>query len=117
MSTIGKNIKARRQGLDLTQEDLARQASVTKQTIQKYESGIISNIPSDKIEILARVLETTPAALMGWESDSPTSEDAGDPLSEYQKKVLAILGQIPKEKQDAFLEVLETLAQKGGLIG
>lgn len=65
--SIGKNIKNRRKELDLTQEDIAKRIGVSKQTVQKYESGVIANIPSDKIEMVAEILKTTPAKLMGWE--------------------------------------------------
>ena len=52
---------------NLTQEELANMISTTKQTIYKYETGIITNIPSDKIELLAKALKTTPSYLMGWD--------------------------------------------------
>lgn len=51
----------------LTLDDVARHVGTTRQTIQKYESGVITNIPSDKIELLAEALHTTPAYLMGWD--------------------------------------------------
>lgn len=77
--SIGKNIKNRRKELDLTQEDIAKRIGVSKQTVQKYESGVIANIPSDKIEMVAEILKTTPAKLMGWEDPdrylSPTITD------------------------------------------
>ena len=77
--SIGKNIKNRRKELDLTQEDIAKRIGVSKQTVQKYESGVIANIPSDKIEMVAEILKTTPAKLMGWEVPdrylSPTITD------------------------------------------
>lgn len=50
----------------LTQEELAQAANTTKQTISKYESGIIKNIPADKIKAIADKLSTTPDYLMGW---------------------------------------------------
>ena len=68
---INDVLKARRAELDMTLEDVARIVGVTRATIQKYENGIISNIPSDKIELLAAALHTTPAYLMGWEESSP----------------------------------------------
>lgn len=54
--------------LGKTQEELATVAGTTKQAIYKYETGIVTNIPLDKIELLARALETTPAHLLGWEA-------------------------------------------------
>lgn len=61
------NIKKRREEIGITLEEVAKTVGVTRQTIQKYESGIIANIPSDKIELLAIALKTSPSFLMGWE--------------------------------------------------
>lgn len=69
--TIGEKIKALRESLSLTQEELAKRIHVTKQTIFKYENGIITNIPMNKIKSLAEALGTTPPELMGWESENP----------------------------------------------
>lgn len=68
--TIGKRIKERREQLGLTQEALAKAINTTKQNIYKYENGIVTNIPSDKIEAIASVLHTTPPYLMGWDSQT-----------------------------------------------
>ena len=70
---LGQNIKQRRKALKMTLEDVAAELKTSKQTIQRYESGQIANIPQEKIERLASVLGTTPAALVGWE-DSPDAE-------------------------------------------
>ena len=64
---LKENIKSRRLELNLTLEEVSKKLSISKPTLQRYESGVISNIPSDRIETLAEILETTPAFLMGWE--------------------------------------------------
>lgn len=64
--TKGERIRDRRKALKLTQTDLAKALGTTKQNIYKYEMGIVSNIPSDKIEALSRVLQVSPGYLMGW---------------------------------------------------
>lgn len=64
---LKENIKNRRLELNFTLDDVSTKLSVSKPTLQRYESGVISNIPSDKIEKLAKILETTPSCLMGWE--------------------------------------------------
>ena len=69
---IGDKIKSARLEARMTLEDVAQRVGVTRQTVQKYESGIVSNIPSDRIELLAKALNVTPAYLMGWE-DTPVS--------------------------------------------
>lgn len=71
--TFGDRMKARRISLDKTQEDIAAIVRVTKQTIQKYENNIITNIPSDKIKLIAMALDIDPCTLMGW--DDKISKD------------------------------------------
>ena len=75
---LGQKIKHLRKELHITQDELAKKINTTKQAIYKYESGIVENIPSSKIVLLAEALQTTPAYLMGWEEDLQThkKEDA-----------------------------------------
>ena len=63
---LKENIKNSRLALNLTLDDVAKIVGVSRQTIQRYESGVIGNIPSDRLEKLAIALHTTPGALMGW---------------------------------------------------
>ena len=72
--TIGAKIKNLRVAMKLTQEELADAIGTKKQTIHKYETGIISNIPASKIKALADTLNTTPAYLMGWVEDEQTEK-------------------------------------------
>ncbi|MEG1537956.1 MAG: helix-turn-helix transcriptional regulator, partial [Clostridiales bacterium] len=65
---LKENLKAKRKELDLTLEEAAVQLGIKRSTLQRYESGIIANVPSDKIERLAEIYATTPAQLMGWDS-------------------------------------------------
>ena len=53
--------------MGLSQVELADKIGVSKQTLYKYENDIITNIPSDKIEAIAKVTGATPAEIMGWE--------------------------------------------------
>ena len=67
--TLGEKIRKKRIERDITQEELAKAINTTKQTIYKYEQGIVTNIPSDKIELIAKALDVSPAYLMGWENE------------------------------------------------
>lgn len=69
----GERIKKLRELRGLTQVELAEKIDVTKQNLYKYENDVITNIPSDKIELIAEALNTTPAYIMGW-SESPQQE-------------------------------------------
>lgn len=73
--TVGDRIRNQRELLGITQTDLANRVKISKQTLHKYEKNIITNIPSDKIEEIAKVLNTTPAYLMGWIDNLSNFED------------------------------------------
>ena len=72
---IGENIRYYRGKAAMTLEELSKLVGVSRQTLSRYETGIIGNIPSDKIEALAYALQTTPAALMGWDDMALTISD------------------------------------------
>lgn len=67
--TIKDHLKRKRREQRLTLDDVAAVVGVSRQTVQKYESGVISNIPPEKVELLAKALKTTPSVLMGWQED------------------------------------------------
>lgn len=67
--TIGDRIKSRRELLGISQVELAKKVKVSKQTLYKYESNIVTNIPSDKIEDIGKALGVSPSYLMGWEDN------------------------------------------------
>lgn len=68
--TIGERIRDARELKKISQEELGRACKITKQTIYKYETGVITNIPLDKLEIIADVLGVSSAYLAGWSDDS-----------------------------------------------
>ena len=73
---INENIKKLRNDRGLTLEQMGKMVGVSKQTIQRYESGQITTIPYDKIVALAVALQVSPSALMGWEAPKSKSEGA-----------------------------------------
>lgn len=67
--TIGERIKARRIELGLSAEEVARKIGKDRSTVYRYESNDIVKLPTTVLEPLARALNTTPAALMGYSED------------------------------------------------
>ena len=65
---LPNKLKELRRARKMTLEELAERIGTSRQTIHRYETGVISNIPPDKVVSLAEALGTTPATLMGWES-------------------------------------------------
>lgn len=91
MPEIGKRIKARRDALGMTQEELAaRLGYKSKTTIAKIENGT-NDIVQSKVMEFAKILDTTPAYLMGWEQIDPyfSGKKASDEV--YQKLANNIL--------------------------
>lgn len=86
---IANRLKTLRKSKKMTQDELAAALGTSKQTIHRYENGIITNIPPEKVEKLAAALDTTPSELMGW---SQTALPVGaKPIS---TKRLPVLGEI-----------------------
>nr|DAU49797.1 MAG TPA: helix-turn-helix domain protein [Caudoviricetes sp.] len=68
--TTGERLKLRRKEIGFSAEKVAEQLGVSPATIYRYEKGDIEKVPVDSLAELAKILQTTPAYLMGWESQS-----------------------------------------------
>ncbi len=75
----------------ITLDELAAMIGTSKQTIHRYENGVITNIPPEKVERLAAALGTTPSELMGWEESAKPMYKGILPLT---TKKLPMLGRI-----------------------
>lgn len=75
--TKAERIKKARIDANITQEELATYCGTTKQAIYKYEQGIVTNIPTDKIELLAECLHVSPEYLMGWTKEETDDVESG----------------------------------------
>ena len=62
--TLGERIRSLRKARGMTQQELADKLHTTKQTIGKYEQGIVTNLPLSRISELAQALSITPAYLI-----------------------------------------------------
>lgn len=93
---IGSRIKKKRLEKNVTLEELGKKADVNKATIQRYESGKITNIPSDRIERISEALNVSPAYLMGWEDENsdPILENIPGIITPVKLKKIPILGTI-----------------------
>lgn len=65
--TVGEKIRTLRKRAGLSQTELAKRTNLSKQTIWKYEFGIVKNIPLQNIEAIAKALNDRPDCLVGWE--------------------------------------------------
>ena len=91
--TIGERIKQRRKSLGLSAEEVADKMGVSAATVYRYESSDILNMGIDKLELIAKALNTTPATLMGWE-EKPSNIPQFDNISPIKTKKFPLLGEI-----------------------
>jgi len=87
MLEIYKRIRARREELGISQEELAKRLGYkSRSSINKIEKGE-NDIPQSKIVAFAEALRTTPERLMGWEqSPAPAPAPASDDLPDLTPK-------------------------------
>lgn len=116
---VNENIKRFRKERGKTLEEVGRAAGTSKQTIARYESGEITNIPYDKLVKIANFLVVTPGELMGWtETAEPEDVDtdvlaeiaANEMFMEGAKKFLAL----SEESKRTILDNIDYLYDKVG---
>lgn len=76
----------------MTVDELADMVGKNRTTIYRYESDWIDDLPSSVLKPLAKALQTTPAALMGWEPEPFSAENKSPSnLNSFlaKKKVIA----------------------------
>ncbi|MBL1057719.1 LexA family transcriptional regulator [Ligilactobacillus salivarius] len=91
MNNIGDRIKQRRKELKLSADVVAEKLGVSRSTVFRYEKGDIEKVPTTILEKLAEVLKTTPAYLIGWESENNSAytkmlHESFDSLNSYRKR-------------------------------
>lgn len=89
---LSRRIKELRLARGMTLEQVATIVGVGKSTVRKWETGMISNMKIDKIELLAKALGTTPSYLMGWD-DTP----------------FGLFSQLPEHQQNIIIELINTM--------
>lgn len=109
--TIGERIREARTAKGLTQEQLAEQVHVTKQAVYKYETGIVTNIPLDKLESIAACLGVAPDYLAGWQGSPARAElDAliqEEPIAAYQN----LKGQLTQADKEDIARLIQLRAE------
>ena len=88
---LAKNLKRLRRDRGITLEALANEIGTSRQTVHRYENGIITNIPPEKVEAIARALGTTPQELMGWGGGEYSRFENISPI---RQKRLPLIGEI-----------------------
>ncbi len=105
MSHIGLRVAKRRKELQMTQQELAEKLGYkSKTTINKIELGI-NDLRQRKIVEFARVLDCSPAYLMGWTEN--TEHESIPTTAEPSPTELRLLDSFRKLDEDGQLDVIE----------
>lgn len=100
-------IKKRRLELDLTYEDIGKFVGVGKSTVRKWEKGLIKDIGSDKLGLLADILQISP--LVFFDTKFPAlPKTASAALSEPELRVIKKYRQLnagDKEDVEDFIDL------------
>ena len=106
---IGEKLKALRKERKLTLEDVSRSIDISRANISKYENGDISNIPSDKIELLAKFYDVSPAYLMGWEERKKLPEVSVTVSTDEARILSRGIDRLPKEQREQALAMFKVM--------
>lgn len=122
--SLGEKIKTAREAAGITQEELGRLCGTTKQTIYKYETGIITNIPFDRLEKIADVVGVPATQLLGWKEAGTSDLINGDPeLTAYldslrtrpeMRMLFSVANDCTKEDVEKAVAVIEALRKTEG---
>ena len=115
--TMGERIRARREYMQLTASELAERVGESKQTIYKYEKGIVTNIPIEKLEAIAKVLDCDPADLTGWDANRKTysmDEFMGRIVNKDEQTLLAGYRAATPERKEDMLDMARKALKKAG---
>jgi repressor LexA len=114
---LGDFIKQKRLERNLNLEQLGKRVGVSKMTIQRWESGEIKNIKSDKIESLARALGVPVVALFNGFDENGNSKGAVKEVSskEFADEVKALLNKttdLTEQQKQYLLTTLDIICNK-----
>ena len=102
--SVGKRIALAREQRNMTLEEVAKLCETTKQTIFKYENEIVTNIPYEKIVLLAKALDVSPSYLFGWEEKENSPSELQ--LTEGEKMLLDLFNRVPEDQQQLVLQMI-----------
>ena len=104
--TLGDRIRTARKFRGMTLEELAERCGTIRQTIFKYEKGVVTNLPLNRVEQLAEALDVSPGYLMGWE------ELDREKISAAKQDLIAMIDDLPDDQVEKLLQIAKTVFEK-----
>lgn len=103
--SLGNRIRERRKSLGLTLKEVSTHVGVAEATVQRWESGNIKMLKSDKIKKLSSILQISVEELSNWVSDHTKPCENGLPES---KRTYAA------DKQQLETDLMEEIQKQHG---
>lgn len=107
---LGEKIRVSREKTGLTMEELGKKCGTTKQTIYKYETGKVTNIPLDRLMKIADAVDVSASYLMGWEDINAEQLTDGE-LSDVKRSLIQFAQSLTDEQAALALRVLRSIAE------
>ncbi len=112
MSELSQKIKARRQALGMSQDELAKRLGYhSRSSVNKIESGK-NNISLSKMQELARALETTPAELLSENSVLATDVSEENTVLVLNRGGKTISYRLPEKQMKQVEDIMRTLYEE-----
>lgn len=102
--TTGDKIKKLRKRLGMTQEELGNLIGVQKAAINKYESGVVTNLKQSTIAALAKALHVSPIELL-----SPEEPPDNVPVTSEARILAKGIDKLPQEQREQALNVVRAM--------
>lgn len=106
---LNENIRLLRIEKGMTLEEIGKKLSVSRQTVQRYESGEIPNVPYEKIEILAKIFGCSRAYLMGWQDEKEWKSNESQGSEEA--KIVKMYNQLTLGNKKVVRSLMENLIE------
>jgi len=109
MGLTGDRIRELRQQHGMTLDDVAKNLGVNRQAVHKYEQGLVTNIPLDKVEKMADMFGVSPGYISGW-TDSPEGA-ASDKcaLTDVERSLISLYRSLSPRGQQLLMDRAEEL--------
>lgn len=90
---------------------LSKATGISKSALQRYATGKTEKIPIDRLELIAKALNSTPAYLMGWEEIPGENPD----LEVGEQEIISIYRKLPQALQEVALQQISSLSNLAAL--
>jgi transcriptional regulator with XRE-family HTH domain len=108
---FGQKLFERREAAGLTQAEVAKQLGISQRAYSAWERDPVAILPK-RLSVVARILGTTVAELLGEASPRRASGTPGGRLGQN----IEAISKLPRRQQTKILEVMEAMiAQHGGV--